>query len=166
MSQQKSGLVPGTLMGLVAMLVGAGLHGTVIGITEYNLGVVAVLVGVLVGLGMTAVQPSSAVLPVLAALYGAAGAALGTTIGVTVLTVKAAPGTGYLAAARTVVTRFDQVIQKDPVIALFWVISAVAAFAFVNKRVRAVRAAREAAASQAPAVPAEEPVDLFTPRNR
>ncbi|WP_431898190.1 hypothetical protein [Nonomuraea sp. bgisy101] len=166
MTQQKSGLVPGILIGLVAMLVGAGVHGAVIGVTEYNLGIVAVLVGMLVGLGMTAVKPSSAVLPSLAALFGLVGAALGTTIGVIALTVKDAPGTGYVTAARTVVTQFDRVIQADPVVALFWVISAVAAFAFVNKRVKAVRAARAEAVQTPPAAAPQEPVDLFTPRNR
>ncbi|MFE3453636.1 hypothetical protein ACFXJ8_32380 [Nonomuraea sp. NPDC059194] len=166
MTQQKSGLVPGVLIGLVAMLVGAGVHGAVIGVTEYNLGVVAVLVGVLVGVGVTAVKPSSAVLPWLAALFGLVGAALGTTAGVVALTVKLAPaGTDYLTAVRTVLAQFDTVIQQDPVVVLFWVISAVAAFMFVNKRIKAVRAARAAAVPE-PAAPPQEPINLFTPRNR
>ncbi|GAA2373489.1 hypothetical protein [Nonomuraea africana] len=169
MTQQKSGLVPGILVGLVAMLVGAAVYGAVVGITEYEIGLVAVLVGVLVGLGMMAVKPSSPVLPPLAALFGLVGAALGTAIGGTVLAVKYAGEEGgklgYLDAFTSVTGLMPDLIGEDPKTLLFWAISAFAGFSFVNKRVKAAREA-EVVPMAPPSAPEQQPEgNLFTPKN-
>jgi hypothetical protein len=155
MSQQKSGLVPGIVVGLVAMLVGAALYGVIIGITEYEIGIATIGVGVLVGLGIMAVRPTSPVLPPLAAVFGLAGAAIGQILGDTILLVKIAQDAGqtldYGSAASTIIGDFGSIISDNPKSLLFWAIGAAAAYSFVNKRVKAANQPAE----PAPATPAQ-----------
>ncbi|MFI6603100.1 hypothetical protein ACIBHX_43245 [Nonomuraea sp. NPDC050536] len=139
MNQQKSGLVPGILVGILAMLVGAGLFGAFIGITERERGIVSIGVGVLVGLGIMAVKPTSPVLPPLAAVMGLVGAALGQMLGLAILLTKLGiDGTpvGFGDALSAVAGSFSDVIGENPLMLVFWAISAAAAFSFVNKRVK------------------------------
>ncbi|GAA2806659.1 hypothetical protein [Nonomuraea dietziae] len=169
MTQQKSGLVPGILMGLAAMLVGAAVYGAVIGITEYELGLAAILIGVLVGLGMMAVKPSSPVLPPLAALFALVGTALGTAVGGTVLAVKYAQAEGsevsYLDAFSTVTAMMPDLLGEDPKTLLFWAISAFAGYSFVSKRVKAARQAQPEPMEPVPAPQHQPEGSLFTPKN-
>lgn len=143
MPQEKTGLVPGVLAGLAAMLIGAAAYGAVIGITAYEIGFAAIGVGLLVGLGMMAVKPTSPVLPPLAALFGLVGSALGQVIGTTILLVKYAQeqGTerGYFDALVAVAGSFDEIVGEDPKSLLFWAIGAFAGYSFVDKRVKAAR---------------------------
>ncbi|NUT08854.1 MAG: hypothetical protein HOQ38_00140 [Nonomuraea sp.] len=158
MSDQKSGLVPGIVVGLVAMLIGAAIYGAIIGITKYEIGIATVGVGVLVGLGIMAVKPTSPVLPPLAAVFGLAGAALGQLVGTTILLVQLAQEAGetigYGTAAATVFPEFGSIISEDPKSLLFWAIGAAAAYSFVNKRVKAADTpATPAPADPTPATP-------------
>ncbi|GIH94632.1 hypothetical protein ACFFMN_02940 [Planobispora siamensis] len=163
--QPRSGLVPGIVVGLLAAVLGAAAYGAIITVTELEIGYAAVGVGVLVGLGMMAVKPTSPVLPVLAALFSIAGAALGTFLGGVGLAVKASGGTlSYGDAVSLVAEVFPDAVKGEPKTLLFWVIAGVAGFFFVNKR---VKAAREALA--APSHPQQEgaqPVDNFRPHNQ
>ncbi|MFG1710228.1 hypothetical protein ACFLIM_44370 [Nonomuraea sp. M3C6] len=156
MSNQKSGLVPGIIVGLVAMLAGAALYGAIIGITKYEIGIATIGVGVLVGLGIMAVKPTSPVLPPLAAVFGLAGAALGQIVGATILLVEFAQDEGvtmsYTTAAGEITGEFGALISEDPKSLLFWAIGAAAAFSFVNKR---VKAANEPADQPQPTSPAQ-----------
>ncbi|WP_068924172.1 hypothetical protein [Planobispora rosea] len=163
--QPRSGLVPGIVVGLLAAVLGAAAYGAFITVTELELGLVAVGVGVLVGLAMMAVKPTSPVLPALAALFSLAGAALGTFLGGVGLVVKAAGDTvSYGQAVSLVAEVFPEAIQEDPKTLLFWVIAAAAGFAFVNKR---VKAAREALASASfPQQESGQPVDNFKPNSQ
>jgi hypothetical protein len=160
----RSGLVPGTAIGLVAAILGAAAYGAVIGVTERELGIAAVGVGVLVGLAMTAVRPTSQVLPPLAALFSLVGAALGTFAGSVVLLVKFAQQNGaeptYGEAVRKMAEVFPDAIREDPMTLLFWVIAAAAAFSFVSKRVKTVR---ESLAAPSSPQQDEAPTDYFKP---
>ncbi|MFC4061959.1 hypothetical protein ACFOWE_26965 [Planomonospora corallina] len=157
----RSGLVPGIAAGLVTAVVGAAAYGAVIGITEYEIGIAAIGVGVLVGLAMMAVRPTSPVLPALAALFSFAGAALGTFTGAVILEVKLGAASSYGEAVTKMTDSFPEYLREDPKTLLFWAIAAAAGFSFVNKR---VKAAREALA--VPSDPRQDgtaQVDNFTP---
>ncbi|GIH99825.1 hypothetical protein [Planobispora takensis] len=162
--QPRSGLVPGIIVGLLAAVLGAVIYGAIVTVIEREIGYAAVGVGVLVGLGMMAVKPTSPVLPALAALFSLAGAALGTFLGGVGAVVKASgDALSYGDAVSLVAKVFPDAVKQDPKVLLFWVIAGVAGFFFVNKR---VKAAREALA--APSYPQQEgtqPVDNFKPHN-
>lgn len=152
MSQQKSGLVPGILVGLAAMVVGAGLYGAFIAITKYEFGLVTSAIGVLVGLGITAVKPTSQALPVIAAAMGLAGAALGQVLGTAIYVVThSSVGIGPVLAA--ILGDFPAFVADDPLSVVFWAIGGWAAFSFVSKRVNAA-AVRQAAPVYQNAAPA------------
>lgn len=154
MNQQKSGLVPGILVGLLAMLVGAALFGAFIGITERESAIVGIGVGALVGLGIMAVKPTSPVLPPLAAVMGLVGAALGQILGVAILLTKwGIDGTSvsFGDALPAVASNFSDIIGEKPLMLVFWGISAAAAFSFVNKRVKEATPAAPADAPPGPA---------------
>ncbi|WP_214324146.1 PrgI family protein [Nonomuraea sediminis] len=155
MNQQKSGLVPGILVGLLAMLVGAGLVGAFIGLTGRQIGIFGVGVGLLVGFGIMTVKPTSPVLPPLAAVMGLAGAALGQILGVSILVAKLGIDgmpVSFGDALPAVAGNFSDVTRDNPLMLAIWAISAAAAFSFVNKR---VKEAAPAAHADAPAGPAD-----------
>ncbi|MBG0832854.1 hypothetical protein HS041_34715 [Planomonospora sp. ID67723] len=155
--------MPGIVVGLLAAVLGAAAYGAFIFVTEIELGLAAIGVGVLVGLAMMAVKPSSPVLPALAALFSLAGAALGTFIGAVGLLVKFNGGApAYGDAVRVVAEVFPDAVTEDPKTLLFWVIAGAAGFSFVNKR---VKAAREALAAPSYPQQDEAPVENFKPRN-
>ncbi|MEZ0071207.1 hypothetical protein [Planotetraspora sp. GP83] len=136
---RRSGLVPGILAGLAAALVGAGLYAVIIDLTEWELGIATIGIGVLVGLAIMAVKPTSPVLPALAAVISLAGAALGTIAGDVALIVKIAGDQGlqmsYGDAFGFVRNGLGEFIDIKTV--LIWAVGAAAAFSFVNKRVKA-----------------------------
>ena len=138
MPKQRSGLVPGAVAGLLAMLAGAAAYGAVIGITKYEIGLATVGVGALVGLAITAVKPTSPLLPPLAAVLGLAGAALGQVAGAALLLLELARQEGmaitYATAAAEIVHGFDALIGEDPESLLFWAVAAATAFVVVNRR--------------------------------
>lgn len=158
MPQQKTGLVPGILVGFAAMLIGAAAYGAIIGISGYEIGFAAIGVGALVGVGMMAVKPTSPVLPPLAALFGLAGAALGQIIGTTWLLV-AETSAGYGEAVSAVVSSFGDILGEDPKSLLFWAIGAFAGYSFVSKRVRAANEASPSFEAYPAAVPVAEQGD-------
>lgn len=76
-----NGLLPGILTGLLATVAGAAGYGALIAFSGYEIGFAAIGVGLLVGLAMIAVRPTSPVLPPLAAFFSLVGAALGRSPG-------------------------------------------------------------------------------------
>ncbi|MBG0816979.1 hypothetical protein [Planomonospora sp. ID82291] len=155
----RSGLVPGAAAGLAAALVGAAAYGAVIGITHYRIGIVAVGVGLLVGLAMTAVRPTSPVLPVLAALLSFAGAGLGAFVGYAWADLVN-PGGSPLSELLPMAREFPDLVAQDPMTLLFWVIAGAAGFGFVNNR---VKTARESPSAPSAPQQDEAPTDYFKP---
>jgi hypothetical protein len=158
-----NGLLPGVLAGLGALIVGAAAYGALIGFSGYEIGYAAVGVGILVGLAMMAVKPTSPVLPPLAAFFSLVGAVLGQFAGETVYLTQRS-GLDYGAATGEMLQTFPEQLQAQPISILFWVIAAYAGFSFVNKR---VKSAREALA--APSLPQRdeaEYVDNFAPKKQ
>lgn len=87
MSQQKTGLVPGILVGLVAMLVGAAANGALVFALGSGVTLVGLAMGALIGLAITLVKPTSLVLPVIAVVLGLVSFVLGEATGRTLLLV-------------------------------------------------------------------------------
>jgi hypothetical protein len=159
----KSGLLPGVLTGLVAMIIGAAAYGALIGFSGYEIGYAAVGVGILVGLAMIAGTPTSPVLPPLAAFFSLIGAVLGQFAGETVYLARRS-GLDYGAATGEVLQTFPEQLQARPISILFWAIAAYGGFSFVNKRVKSVRMAL--AAPSLPQRDEAEYVDNFAPRKQ
>jgi hypothetical protein len=158
-----SGLLPGVLTGLGAMIVGAAAYGALIGFSGYEIGYAAVGVGILVGLAMMMVkQPTSLMLPPLAAFFSLAGAVLGQLAGETLRWAQTS-GLDYGTAAGETLQTFPEQLQAQPVSILFWVIS-YAGFGFVNKLVKSARAAL--ATPSLPQRDEAEYVDNFTPKKQ
>nr|BFE80370.1 hypothetical protein GCM10020093_029710 [Planobispora longispora] len=120
--------MPGIVVGLLAAVLGAAAYGAFITVTELELGLIAIGVGILVGLAMMAVKPTSPVLPALAAVFSLAGAALGTFLGGVGSVVKATGGTlSYGQAVSLVADIFPTAIEEDPKTLLFWALAGAAA---------------------------------------
>ncbi|GGL43669.1 hypothetical protein [Planomonospora parontospora] len=160
-SRSGSGLVLGSVAGLVAALVGAAAYGAVIGVTDYEIGIAAIGVGVLVGLAMMAVRPTSPVLPALAAVFSFAGAGLGVFIG-DAWADFVNPGGSPLSELLPKAQEFPDLVAQDPVTLLFWAIAGAAGFSFVNSR---VKAARESLTAPSSPQQDEAPTDYFKPHN-
>ncbi|MFC7643046.1 hypothetical protein ACFQX6_20790 [Streptosporangium lutulentum] len=112
---------------------------------------------------MTAAEPTSPVLPPLAALFSLASAALGQLAGSTVSWAQRS-GSDYGAALRDTYTAFPQQLGDRPVWILFWVIAACAGFGFVRKHVTSAR--RALAAPSLPQRDEAGHADDVTPRKR
>lgn len=161
-----NGLLPGIITGLLATVAGAAAYGALIAFSGYEIGFAAIGVGLLVGLAMIAVRPTSPVLPPLAAFLSLAGAALGQIAGAVIVWVRLS-GEDYGPAAAQVLDAFPDAIRSDPMSLLFWVVAAYAGFGFVNRRVKAARAAHDArAASSVPQPDEADRVNYFEPRKQ
>ncbi|MFF3439416.1 hypothetical protein [Streptosporangium sp. NPDC002721] len=161
-----NGLLPGVLIGLVATVAGAAAYGALIAFSGYEIGFAAVGVGLLVGLAMIAVRPTSPVLPPLAAFLSLAGAALGQIAGAVIVWVGVS-GEGYGPAVVRVLDAFPDALRNDPMSLLFWAVAAYAGFSFVNRRVKNARAAHDArAASSVPQPDEAGRVNYFEPRKQ
>ncbi|MEU8381034.1 hypothetical protein [Streptosporangium sp. NPDC048865] len=161
-----NGLLPGILIGLLATVAGAAAYGALIAFSGYEIGFAAVGVGLLVGLAMVAVRPTSPVLPPLAAFFSLAGAALGQIAGAVIVWVRLS-GEDYGAATVRVLDGFPDAVRSAPLSLLFWVVAAYAGFGFVNRRVRGARAAHDARAASSVPQPGEaDRVDYFAPRKQ
>ncbi|MER6178812.1 hypothetical protein [Streptosporangium sp. NPDC001681] len=158
-----NGLLPGIFTGLGATVVGAAAYGALIGFSGYEIGFAAIGVGLLVGLAMMAVRPTSPVLPPLAALFSLIGAALGQVAGYVIIWVRAS-GDDYGSALTQVLNTFPEDLRRDPKSLLFWAIAAYAGFGFVSRRVKAAREAH--AASSVPQPDEADQVDYFAPRKQ
>ncbi|MDF5753691.1 hypothetical protein [Spongiactinospora sp. TRM90649] len=136
----RSGLAPGIAVGLLATVVGAAAYAALVWATGYEIGIAAIGIGVIVGLAIMAVKPSSGVLPVLAGLFALIGCALGQVGGLTALAVSQAAERsvtlGYVETATSVAENFGAYIGEDPKILLFWALSAAAGYSFVSKRTK------------------------------
>jgi hypothetical protein len=138
---QRSGLAAGIIAGLVAAIVGAGLYALFIRITEWEMTLATIAIGLLVGVAMMAVRPASPALPALAAIIALLGAAAGTIAGYVAVTVKVVEAAGrsvtYGQAFQFVTDNISEVVQIRTI--LYWAVGAVVAFTFVSRRVRAAR---------------------------
>ncbi|WP_440066010.1 hypothetical protein [Streptosporangium sp. OZ121] len=158
-----NGLLPGIVAGLLATVAGAAAYGALIAFSGYEIGFAAVGVGLLVGLAMIAVRPTSPVLPPLAAFLSLAGAALGQIAGAVIVWVRLS-GEDYGSAVVRVLDAFPDAIRSAPMALLFWVVAAYAGFGFVNRRVKAARAAHDA--SSVPQPDEAGRVNYFEPRKQ
>lgn len=162
----RNGLLPGVITGLLATVAGAAAYGALIAFSGYEIGFAAIGVGLLVGLAMIAVRPTSPVLPPLAAFLSLAGAALGQITGAVIVWVRLS-GEDYGTAVALVLDAFPDAIRSDPMSLLFWVVAAYAGFSFVNRRVKAAREAHDALAASSASQPDEaDRVNYFEPRKQ
>lgn len=163
MSQPKSGLIPGLIVGLFAMLLcAAGLAAAFMfedrlpAFTRYGEGApmafaLCVVTGLVVGLAVRAVRPRSLLLPPLSALFAAGAVFAGVVVG---FSLRARPVLNAHEGTAPVSTVDGLVRRLDSTAALFfeplgqswkaWVVVAVAAltaFVVVALRVRKVRRA-------------------------
>jgi hypothetical protein len=154
-AQQKNGLVPGIVAGFVAAVVGAALYALFVDLSGYEFGAATIGIGALVGLAMMAVKPTSPVLPVIAAIFSFAGAALGIVVEDVVVLVRTAEslGTpiGYGEAFTIVTDHFSELVDIKSI--LIWAIGAAFGFTFVNRRVMAA----QRSATTAPSAPVTIP---------
>jgi hypothetical protein len=162
-----NGLLPGILTGLLATVAGAAGYGALIAFSGYEIGFAAIGVGLLVGLAMIAVRPTSPVLPPLAAFFSLAGAALGQIAGAVVVWTRLS-GEDYGSAIVRVLNAFPDALRNDPMSLLFWVVAAYAGFSFVNRRVKTAREAHDARAASSVPQPdkAAEHVNYFEPKKQ
>ncbi|MEU4406799.1 hypothetical protein AB0F88_19950 [Streptosporangium sp. NPDC023963] len=160
-----NGLLPGIIAGLLATVAGAAAYGALIAFSGYEIGFAAIGVGLLVGLAMIAVRPTSPVLPPLAAFLSLAGAALGQIAGAVIVWVRLS-GEDYGSAVVRVLDAFPEALGSDPVALLFWVVAAYAGFSFVNRRVKAAREAHDARASSVPQPDEADRVNYFEPKKQ
>ncbi|MER6829720.1 hypothetical protein ABT352_27310 [Streptosporangium sp. NPDC000563] len=162
-----NGLLPGIITGLLGTAAGAGAYGALIAFSGYEIGFAAIGVGLLVGLAMIAVKPTSPVLPPLAAFFSLAGAALGQIVGSTVAWAQVS-GEDYGPALARVLDAFPELLRQDPISLLFWVVAAYAGFSFVNRRVKAAREAHDALAASSVSQPDEaaDHTNYFEPRKQ
>jgi hypothetical protein len=143
--------LPSIGVGLVAAVVGAVAWAAIVEVTHYELGVVAVGLGLLVGLGMSRTAVSWRPLPVVGAVLAVAGCALGGLFSATVeaadvsdLTIRSAFGdvlTDPALAKEIFVAGFD------PIDVVFWAIAAWAAFRMIRSAVSALLATPATAAT-------------------
>ena len=155
----KSGLVPGIVVGLVAAIVGAAIYAVIMDVTGYEFSLATIGIGVIVGLAIMAVKPTSPVLPLIAGVYSLAGAVAGTVAGDIALLVKTAEEQGgrigYVDAYTIVIQHFSELIDFKTV--LIWAAGTFFGFTFVNRRVDALK--RSAApAAEVPAGPLLPPM--------
>lgn len=182
MSQPKSRLIPGLIVGFFTMLLTAAGTAAVYmfqdrlpdTVTRFGDGapmvvVLALLTGLVVALAMRAVRPRSRVLPLFAALYGGAAVVGGVVVG---FAPRIRPGVVDMAGGGEQgprpVPAFDDVVQGlDETVEIFWppgeefwkpytivALAALVAFTLVALRVRKVR--HTALAVQPPAQDEEQ----------
>jgi len=158
----RGGVAAGTIAGFVAALVGAGLYALFIEITEWEMPLATIIIGLLVGGATALVRPRSRALPAIAALEAVLGGALGTLAGYVIITYKLFDGMGksitYGKAISLINDHLGNVIGIRTI--LYWAVGAVVAFGFVGAR---VRAAHKPAHAAEPAPPADPPGSLFQP---
>ncbi|MBO3748629.1 hypothetical protein J5X84_21340 [Streptosporangiaceae bacterium NEAU-GS5] len=160
---RKSGLVAGSLAGFVAAIVGAALYALFIKVTQWQMPLATIIIGLLVAGAIMAVRPTSRLLPISAALLAIVGGALGTIGGYVLVTVQAVQAIGrsvsYGEAFGLVNDHLDQVVTVRAM--LYWAAGAVVAFGSVSWRIRGNRS--QAAASAPLAEDPLPPGSLFQP---
>jgi hypothetical protein len=127
------------VIGILAMILGAGLWAAVTVVTEHEFSLVAIGVGALVGLAMFSARPTNAGIAAVAALLTVIGCALGEFLAVPAYVArKGGIGFGRLIDLELHHPKlyFDSLDGKTY---LFWAIGAVAAFSMVLRRIKAAR---------------------------
>jgi hypothetical protein len=143
-------------LGVLAMIIGAGLWAVVTVVTEREFSLVAIGIGALVGLTMFSAKPTSTGIAAVAALLTVIGCALGEFLAIPAyVSHKEGIGFGKLINLELKEPRlyFDSLDGKTY---LFWAIGAVAAFSMVFRRIQAARvatASSNVAAAYAPQQP-------------
>jgi hypothetical protein len=129
------------VIGILAMILGAGLWAVVTAVTEHEFSLVAIGVGALVGLTMFAARPTSSGIAVVAALLTVVGCALGEFLAIPAYVAhKDGLAFGKLVNLELHHPKlyFDSLDGKTY---LFWTIGAAAAFSMVFRRIQAARTA-------------------------
>jgi len=155
--------LPSIGVGIVAAVVGAVGWAVLVDATNRKIGIVAVGLGLLVGLAMARLASGWRPLPVVAAVVALAGCLLGDVF-VDASILGEVTGAGTLSALSDMVTQPE--VGKaifsagfEPVDVAFWLIAAFAAFRLTNRATAAAAetpAVGEAAPEPAPA-PAAQP---------
>src|SRR4051812_42853972 len=133
------------VIGILAMILGAGLSAAVTVVTEHEFSLVAIGIGALVGLTMFSARPTSTGIAAVAALLTVIGCALGEFLAIPAYVAhKEGVGFGKLINLELKEPKlyFDSLDGKTY---LFWAIGAAAAFSMVSRRIQAARVAPPAA---------------------
>src|SRR3954452_6971644 len=142
------------VIGILAMILGAGLWAAVTVVTEHEFSLVAIGVGALVGLAMFSARPTNAGIAAVAALLTVIGCALGEFLAIPAYVArKDGIGFGRLIDLELLHPKlyFDSLDGKTY---LFWAIGAVSAFSMVFRRIKAARTSYGVPAPQ-PYAPAQ-----------
>lgn len=129
------------VIGILAMILGAGLWAVVTVVTEHEFSLVAIGVGALVGLTMFAARPTSSGIAVAAALLTVVGCALGEFLAIPAYVAHK----DGLPFGRLISLELNHpklyFHSLDGKTYLFWAIGAAAAFSMVFRRIQAARTA-------------------------
>lgn len=145
------------VLGILAMILGAGLWAVVTVVTAHEFSLVAIGVGALVGLTMFAARPTSTGIAVAAALLTVVGCALGEFLAIPAYVAhKSGLGFGRLVNLELNHPKlyFDSLDGKTY---LFWAIGAAAAFSMVFRRIQAARASYGVPPTVPPAAAPQQP---------
>lgn len=129
------------VIGILAMILGAGLWAGVTAVTAHEFSLVAIGVGALIGLAMFSARPTSTGIAAVAAFLTIIGCALGELLAVPAYLAHK-DGLSFTKLVNLELSHprlyFDTLDGKT---FLFWGIGAVAAFSMVFRRIQAARVA-------------------------
>jgi hypothetical protein len=155
-AQPRGGNGKAIVIGILAMILGAGLWAVITVVTEHEFSLVAIGVGALVGLAMFSARPTSTGIAVVAALLTVVGCALGEFLAIPAY-VAHKDGIAFSKLINLELNHpklyFDSLDGKTY---LFWAIGAVAAFGMVFRRIQAARTSYGVPAQQAQPYPAPQ----------
>src|SRR4051794_11421273 len=125
------------VIGILAMILGAGLWAVVTVVTQHEFSLVAIGVGALVGLAMFSARPTSTGIAAVAALLTVIGCALGEVLAIPAY-VAHKDGIGFAKLINLELPHPKlYFVPRDGKTYLFWAIGAVAAFSMVFRRIQA-----------------------------
>jgi hypothetical protein len=153
-AQPRGGNGKAIVIGILAMILGAGLWAVVTVVTEREFSLVAIGVGALVGLAMYSARPTSTGIAAVAALLAVIGCAFGEFLAIPAY-VAHKDGIAFSKLINLELNHpklyFDSLDGKTY---LFWAIGAVAAFSMVFRRIQAARTSYGVPAPQPQPYPA------------
>lgn len=152
-AQPRGGNGKAIVIGILAMILGAGLWAVITVVTEREFSLVAIGVGALVGLAMFSARPTNTGIAAVAALLTVIGCALGEFLAIPAYVARK-DGLAFSKLINLELHHpklyFDSLDGKTY---LFWAIGAVAAFSMVFRRIQAARASSDVPAPQPYAAP-------------
>jgi hypothetical protein len=152
-AQPRGGNGKAIVIGILAMILGAGLWAAVTVVTEHEFSLVAIGVGALVGLAMFSARPTSTGVAAVAALLTVIGCALGEFLAIPAYVARK-DGIGFTKLINLELHHPKLYFHSlDAKTYLFWAIGAVAAFSMVFRRIKAARTSYGVPAPQPYAAP-------------